>query len=387
MHWTIVKLANSWGARRMIADFSAAGQGRTSTCGSSWRSCCRRRRCTARPSAGWTVRAASSRSRTASASPNCGASARTGRPWTTTSWAAASANTTARASWRRRSVRSGSSTSSATRTPSKRKKSALCSFFLFTPQSAHFFSVKKTRRVVAVVLVVVVLRLQILSPSPVSWTARLEVTKRCPFFHVSNAVVKWEMYLPMAAVLFYVPLTFCKSTNQFCVCVHVVSSFMMRVSCSSCLGCLEGNFHTEVVFFSSDRFLTNTDKSKPTNQLCSCVSVCVCPLLSGRPSIHSPFDFSLARALVFCFVSGVLFAARHLSSVARARSVVPTNSNTGATKENGGWRVPKDDSLCPIYLWYIALGTFHEQPHFSHVCLFCLRFFVSMCADPTISKS
>ena len=143
MHWTIVKLANSWGARRMIADFSAAGQGRISTCGSSWRSCCRRRRCTARPSAGWTVRAASLRSRTASASPNCGASARTGRPWTTTSWAAASANTTARASWRRRSVRSGSSTSSATRTPSKRKKSALCSFFLFTPQSAHFFSVKK----------------------------------------------------------------------------------------------------------------------------------------------------------------------------------------------------------------------------------------------------
>lgn len=114
--------------------------GRTSTSGSSSRNCSHRRKCTDRPSGGWIVRVASSRSKTASAWPACGVNARTGRPWTTTNSAAPSASTTGRASWRRRNGRSGSSTSSAIRTPFNRHPSRS---YLYTLVVEEYFVATK----------------------------------------------------------------------------------------------------------------------------------------------------------------------------------------------------------------------------------------------------
>lgn len=92
---------------------------RTSTSGSSWRSCFRARASTVPVYAGWTVARVCSRSRTRSAWPGCGANERIGRQWTTTSWAVASGNITRKGSWRRRSVARGWSISSAILTACK----------------------------------------------------------------------------------------------------------------------------------------------------------------------------------------------------------------------------------------------------------------------------
>ena len=92
---------------------------RTFTCGSSWRSCCRAPAFTGPVYAGSTAARVCSRSRTLCAWPGSGANGRIGRPWTTTSWAAASDSTTKKGSWRRRNVARGWSISSAILTACK----------------------------------------------------------------------------------------------------------------------------------------------------------------------------------------------------------------------------------------------------------------------------
>lgn len=91
----------------------------TSCFGSFWRSCCSSRTAILVASTGWTGKRVSSRSWTQLGLPNCGASVRTGPPWTTTSSPGHSGSTTRRERWRKLKRHRGWCTSSANRTTSK----------------------------------------------------------------------------------------------------------------------------------------------------------------------------------------------------------------------------------------------------------------------------
>lgn len=91
-------------------------QARTSICGSFLKSYCPVPKRTDRVSAGWIGPKASSKSKIQLKWHGCGASAKTDRPWTTTSWADRSDSTTKRELWKKRNDRSASCISSVTRT-------------------------------------------------------------------------------------------------------------------------------------------------------------------------------------------------------------------------------------------------------------------------------